>query len=88
MHKKRPHYIGFTIVARDENNAPEVRQKPLKKRKTESSKTIIRISDHSIRELMGNWVGGAEVDVWARKWAGPARRSPENSWKECPKPTA
>ncbi len=41
--------------------------------KTESSKTIIRISDHSVRELMGNWARwrrsgrlGAEVG-WPRK---------------------
>ena len=24
MHEKRPHHIGFIVIARDENNAPEV----------------------------------------------------------------
>jgi hypothetical protein len=37
MHKKRPHHIGFTIVARDENNALEIRQKSLEQRMKNSA---------------------------------------------------
>lgn len=37
MHEKHPHHIGFIVIARDENNAPEVRQKPLEKRMKNSA---------------------------------------------------